>query len=104
VTATVTGDIINPNATTINFNSGADESGLNGNLTTVGSAGNSSFHGAFDMSGNVREWIQDTSFNQGFRRQMGGDFTSGFNTGPNLIFGLDPGFVNFTCRRAGIAT
>jgi hypothetical protein len=56
------------------------------------------------MNGNVREWIQDTSFNQGFRRQMGGDFTSGFNTGPNLIFGLDPGFVNFTCRRAGIAT
>jgi formylglycine-generating enzyme required for sulfatase activity len=94
-TATATGDIANPTATTVNMNSGADWNGQNGNLTTVGSAGNSSFHGAFDMNGNVREWIQDTAFNQGFRGQMGGDFTSGFNSDPNFVFGLDPAFVSF---------
>lgn len=95
-TATATGDIANPSATTVNYNSGAIWNGQSGNLTTVGSAGNSSFYGAFDMNGNVREWIQDTAFSQGFRGQMGGDFTSGFNANPNLVFGLDPGFVTFS--------
>ena len=47
------------------------------------------------MNGNVREWIQDTAFSQGFRGQMGGDFTSGFNANPNFVFGLDPAFVSF---------
>jgi formylglycine-generating enzyme len=94
-TATATGDIANPGATTVNMNSGADWNGQNGNLTTVGSAGSSSFYGAFDMNGNVREWIQDTAFNQGFRGQMGGDFTSGWNANPNFVFGLDPAFVSF---------
>ena len=90
------GDIANPSATTINIHSGSDWNGQNGNLTTIGSAGNSSFYGAFDMNGNVREWIQDTAFNQGFRGQMGGDWTSGWNANPAFLFGLDPAFVNFT--------
>jgi formylglycine-generating enzyme required for sulfatase activity len=94
-TATATGDIANPGATTVNMNSGADWNGQDGNLTTVGSAGSSSFYGAFDMNGNVREWIQDTAFNQGFRGQMGGDFTSGWNANPNFVFGLDSAFVSF---------
>ncbi len=94
--ATATGDIANPGATTVNYGSGADWNGRNGNLTTVGSAGNSSFYGAFDMNGNVREWIQDTAFNQGFRGQKGGDLFSGFNPDPNFVFGLDPAFVNYT--------
>ena len=94
-TATATGDIGNPGATTVNMNSGADWNGQDGNLTTVGSAGSSSFYGAFDMNGNVREWIQDTAFNQGFRGQMGGDFTSGWNANPNFVFGLDPAFIAF---------
>ena len=94
-TATATGGIANPSTTTVNYNSGADWNGQNGNFTTVGSAGNSSFYGAFDMNGNVREWIQDTAFSQGFRGQMGGDFTSGFNANPNFVFGLDPAFVSF---------
>ncbi len=93
--ATATGDIANPGATTVNMNSGADWNGQDGNLTTVGSAGSSSFYGAFDMNGNVREWLQDTAFNQGFRGQMGGDFTSGWNANPNFVFGLDPTSVSF---------
>ncbi|MFM9958738.1 MAG: SUMF1/EgtB/PvdO family nonheme iron enzyme [Phycisphaerales bacterium] len=95
--ATETGDIANPSATRVNYGSGAIWNGqLNGNVTTVGSAGNTSFYGAFDMNGNVREWIETTAFAQGFRGQMGGDFSSGFNANPNLVFGLDPAFVNYT--------
>ncbi len=98
--ATASGEIANPGATTVNYGSGADWNGQNGNLTTVGSAGNTSFYGAFDMNGNVREWIQDTAFNQGFRGQMGGDLFSGFNANPSLVFGLDPAFVNYTVPTA----
>jgi formylglycine-generating enzyme len=95
-TSTATGDIANPSATTVNYGTTANWNGQNGNVTTVGSAGNSSFYGALDMNGNVREWLQETgSFGANFRGQMGGDFTSGFNSNPNLVFGLDPGFVNF---------
>jgi formylglycine-generating enzyme required for sulfatase activity len=93
--ATATGDIANPSATRVNYNSNSVWNGQNGNVTTVGSAGNTSFYGAFDMNGNVREWIETTAFSQGFRGQMGGDFTSGFNANPNLVFGLDPAFVNY---------
>ncbi len=88
--ATATGDIANPGATTVNMNSGADWSGQNGNLTTVGSAGNSSFYGAFDMNGNVREWLENSDFGPNNRGQMGGDWTSGWNANPNFVFGLDP--------------
>jgi formylglycine-generating enzyme required for sulfatase activity len=94
--ATATGDIANPGATTVNYNSGCDWNGQNGNLTTVGSAGNTSFYGAFDMNGNVLEWVQNSDFGTTFptlRGQMGGDFTSGFNPNPNFVFGLDPAFV-----------
>jgi formylglycine-generating enzyme len=98
--ATATGDIANPGATTVNYSSGSDWNGQNGNLTTVGSAGNTSFYGAFDMNGNVREWIETTAFNQGFRGQMGGDLFSGFNANPSLVFGLDPAFVNYTVPTA----
>jgi hypothetical protein len=78
------------------MNSGADWNGQDGNFTSVGSAGSTCFYGAFDMNGNVREWIQDTAFNQGFRGQMGGDFTSGWNANPDFVFGLDPAFVTFS--------
>lgn len=54
--ATSTGDIANPGADVVNYFSGADWNGRNGNVTTVGSAGNTSFYGAFDMNGNVWEW------------------------------------------------
>jgi formylglycine-generating enzyme len=75
-TATTTGDIANPSATTVNWQSGADWNGQNGNVTTVGSCLNTSFYGAFDMNGNVEEWLQDTSTLGGLnnRRIIGGTF------------------------------
>lgn len=94
--ATATGDIANPGPTTVNMNAGADWNGQNGNLTTVGSAGNSSFYGAFDMNGNIREWLETTSFNQGFRGQAGGDFFSGWNANPQFVFGLDSAATVFS--------
>jgi sulfatase modifying factor 1 len=39
-----------------NYNFEADWNALNGNVTTVGTNGGPSAYGAFDMSGNVREW------------------------------------------------
>ncbi len=54
--ATGTGDVANPGANVVNYSDGADWNGQNGNVTTVGSAGNTSFYGAFDMNGNVWEW------------------------------------------------
>jgi MYXO-CTERM domain-containing protein len=57
-TATSTGDIANPGADVVNYSGGADWNGQEGNVTTVGSAGNSSFYGAFDMNGNVWEWLE----------------------------------------------
>jgi formylglycine-generating enzyme len=75
-TATATGDIANPGPTTVNWQSGADWNGQNGNVTTVGSAGNTSFYGAFDMNGNVQEWLQDTSTLGGLNNRFitGGNF------------------------------
>ncbi len=57
-TATSTGGISNPGFNVANYNRGAVWNGLVGNLTDVGSAGQSStsYYGAFDMSGNVWEW------------------------------------------------
>jgi formylglycine-generating enzyme len=73
--ATATGDISNPGPYVANYRSGSDWNGQNGNVTTVGSAGNASFYGAFDMTGNVWEWNED-SFFAGQRLQRGGSFFS----------------------------
>jgi len=54
--ATSTGDVANPGQDVVNYDLGADWNGQNGNVTTVGSAGSTSFYGAFDMNGNVWEW------------------------------------------------
>jgi len=54
--ATSIGDVANPGQDVVNYNFGADWNGQNGNVTTVGSAGSTSFYGAFDMNGNVWEW------------------------------------------------
>lgn len=54
--ATSIGDVANPGQSVVNYNLGADWNGQNGNVTTVGSAGSTSFSGAFDMNGNVSEW------------------------------------------------
>lgn len=55
-TTTDTGDVANPGTGVVNYSRGAHWNGTDGNVTTVGSAGNASFYGAFDMNGNVREW------------------------------------------------
>ena len=57
-TANATGDISNPGANVVNYASGADWNGQNGNVTTVGSAGllSESFYGTSDQGGNVKEW------------------------------------------------
>ena len=55
-TATSTGDVANPGQDVVNYFVAADWNGQNGNVTTVGSAGSTSFYGAFDMNGNVFEW------------------------------------------------
>ncbi len=56
--ADVSGNISNPGANVANYYYGADWNGLDGNVTTVGSAGASSasFYGTFDQGGNVWEW------------------------------------------------
>lgn len=56
-TANSVGDISNPGSNVANFRSTADWNGLNGNVTTVGSAGplSASFYGTFDQGGNVAE-------------------------------------------------
>jgi formylglycine-generating enzyme required for sulfatase activity len=54
--ATSIGDVANPGQDVVNYLAGADWNGQNGNVTTVGSAGSTSFYGAFDMNGNVSEW------------------------------------------------
>jgi formylglycine-generating enzyme required for sulfatase activity len=57
-TASSTGDISNPGTNVANYSNGADWNSLNGNVTTVGSAGplSDSFYGTADQGGNVREW------------------------------------------------
>lgn len=54
--ATSIGDIANPGQDVVNYDSGADWNGRNGNVTTVGSAESTTFYGAFDVNGNVWEW------------------------------------------------
>ena len=67
-TATATGDVSNPGANVANYSYGADWNGQNGNVTTVGTAGNTSHYGAYDFGGNVWEWNESiTSEDRGLR-------------------------------------
>ena len=77
-TANATGDVANPGANIANVERGADWNGLNGNLTTVGSATSVSPYGTFDQAGNVWEWNETlvTSFSRGRR---GGSYSTGVN-------------------------
>jgi formylglycine-generating enzyme required for sulfatase activity len=57
-TADSVGNISNPGANVANYDSGADWNSLDGNVTTVGSAGplSESYYGTSDQGGNVLEW------------------------------------------------
>ena len=70
------GNISNPGANVANYDAGADWNGVDGNVTTVGSAGSTSFWEAFDMGGNVLEWTEtvDTSPPTDWRFVRGGSF------------------------------
>jgi formylglycine-generating enzyme len=70
--ATSTGDVANPGQDVVNYQQGADWNGQDGNVTTVGSAGSTSFYGAFDMNGNVWEWNE--TLIGSFRGLRGGSF------------------------------
>ncbi|MFI4854718.1 MAG: SUMF1/EgtB/PvdO family nonheme iron enzyme [Phycisphaerales bacterium JB065] len=68
--AALNGDVSTPGQEVVNYAFGADWNGLNGNLTTVGSAESTSFYGAYDMNGNVWEWNEtliDQSSSRGLR-------------------------------------
>jgi formylglycine-generating enzyme required for sulfatase activity len=62
-----------------NFNLAADWNSQNGNVTTVGTNGGASFYGAFDMSGNVREWNDITGVAAISRGIRGGWFDNASN-------------------------
>jgi len=72
--ATSIGDVANPGQDVVNYLGGADWNGLSGNVTTVGSAGSTSFYGAFDMNGNVWEWNETLMGSS--RGVRGGSFLS----------------------------
>ena len=77
-TANNVGDISNPGTNVANYQSSADWNGLDGTLTTVGSAGPSSqsYYGTLDQAGNVHEWNESLSFIVGrsYRGVRGGSF------------------------------
>lgn len=71
--ATGAGDVANPGPERVNFGSNADWNGLDGHVTSVGSAGSTSAYGAFDLAGNVWEWTAADS-EGGLRVVRGGSY------------------------------
>jgi len=53
-----TGDVSSPGANVVNYN--ANTWGVGARVTTVGTAGNTSHYGAYDLSGGVHNWIEDS--------------------------------------------
>lgn len=66
------------NCNTANYNNNASWNALNGNLTTVGSNGQSSYYGTFDQSGNINELLDTITNNYPIYR--GGSFSGGIDT------------------------
>lgn len=82
-TANAIGEIDTTDSHTANYLSTADWNGMDGNVTSVGSAGvlSESFYGTSDQSGNVAEWTEGL-FGEGFPHRMvrGGSWESRFPT------------------------
>jgi len=81
--ATASGDIANPGPGVVNYFSGADWNGADGNVTTVGSAGpqSATFYGVFDMNGNVWEWNEALiDQDRGIRGASWSSFQSGLGS------------------------
>ena len=57
-TADASGNVSNPGSNVVNYFRMADWNGLDGNVTTVGSAGSPSAYGTFDQGGNVDEFTE----------------------------------------------
>jgi formylglycine-generating enzyme len=72
------GDIANPGANVANYNFGAQWNGVQGNVTTVGSAGplSASYYGTFDQGGNVEEWNETPFMSGASRGSRGGNYVS----------------------------
>jgi hypothetical protein len=85
------GDISNPGANVANFFEAADWNGQDGNVTTVGSAGNSSAspYGTFDQGGNVHE-RNETVFDSSRRGLRGGSRYSTFDLRADFPFSNRP--------------
>lgn len=91
--ATSTGDVANPGLNVANYLLGADWNRQDGNVTTVGSAGSTSFYGAFDMTGNVYEWNEALiGSSRGLRGGSWGDF--GLNLRSSRRFNFNPTVQN----------
>ena len=73
-----------------NYNFGADWNGQDGNVTTVGTNGGPSFYGAFDMSGNLREWNDLTGATGSSRGLRGGAWGSSASLLPSSDSGALP--------------
>jgi formylglycine-generating enzyme required for sulfatase activity len=79
-TANSVGDISSPGTNVANIDLGADWNSLDGNVTTVGSAGplSESFYGTSDQGGNVWEW-NETLSSAAVRGLRGGSWGSTSN-------------------------
>jgi formylglycine-generating enzyme required for sulfatase activity len=75
-TADGSGNVSNSGANVLNYNSAADWNGEDGNVTTIGSTGSSSYYGLLDAGGNVWEWNETISLGI-FRGLRGGSYASG---------------------------
>jgi formylglycine-generating enzyme required for sulfatase activity len=96
------GNISNPAANVANYNNGADWNGLDGNLTTVGSAGplSTSFYGTFDQAGNVSEFTDTVttillSSPPTFTRDVPGNSYSAVNYGGAIVEYFDNVAIGF---------